>query len=201
MTELLEREEYVSSGVHLGMRKKSKGMDPFIFKTRPDGLSIIDLEKIDERIDVASSFLSRYGKILAVGRKENAQPVLKKFKEATGFEVIRGRFMPGTLTNPSFPDYFEPDVLLVVDPLIDEQAVSEAIRKRIPIVAICDSFTNLDYVDLIIPGNSKGRKSLGVIFYLLAREILKEMGEIDSDEDFDYSLKDFAGEGVEETAD
>lgn len=197
MTELLDREKYVSAGVHLGMRKKSKDMDRFIFKTRPDGLSIINVEKVDERIEVASSFLSRFDKILAVGRKENAQPVLKKLKEATDFEVIEGRFMPGILTNPSFPDYFEPDVILVVDPLIDEQAISEAIKKRIPIVAICDSYTDMDYIDLVIPGNNKGRKSLGLILYLLARETLKKKGEIDSEEGFDYELSDFTGEEIE----
>jgi len=200
MTELLDREKYVSSGVHLGMRKKSQKMDPFIFRTRPDGLSIIDIESIDERIDVASSFLSRFDKILVVGRKENAQPVLEKFAEATDFETVEGRFMPGTLTNPSFPDYFEPDIVLVVDPLIDEQAISEAIKKRVPSIAICDSFTELDYIDLIIPGNNKGRKSLGIIFYLLARETLKKKGEIKGDEDFDYTLEDFAGEEIEETS-
>lgn len=197
MTELLDREDYVSSGVHLGMRKKSKEMESFIFRTRPDGLSIIDIESIDERIDVASSFLSQFDKILAVGRKENVQPVLKKFTEATGFEVIKGRFMPGTLTNPSFPNYFEPDIVLVVDPLIDEQVISEAIKKRIPIIAICDSYTNLDYIDLVIPGNNKGENSLGTIFYLLARETLKKKGEIDSGEAFGYDLEDFTEEEAE----
>ncbi len=193
MTDLMEREKYVDSGVHLGMRKRSKEMKDFIFKTRPDGLSIINIEKIDSRIDVASSFLSRFDKIMFAGRKEGAVPVLKLVDEATDFEVEYGRFMPGTLTNPSFDDYTEPDVLVVVDPIIDEQAVSEAIKKRIPVVAVCDSFTNLDYVDLIIPGNNKGRKSLGAIFYLLTREILKKKEEIEEGE-FGYELSDFTGE-------
>ncbi len=197
MTELIEREKYVKSGVHLGMRKKSKDMDQFIFKTRPDGLSMIDIEKVDRRIDVASSFLSNFDDILFVGRKENAVPVLDVLDEATDFTVISGRFMPGTLTNPSFERYFEPDVLVVVDPLIDEQAKFEAIKKRIPIVAICDSYTDLDYVDLVIPGNNKGRKSLGAILYLLTREILKKKGEIEKDEDFGFSMSDFAGEELE----
>ncbi len=197
MTELMEREKYVNSGVHLGMRKKSKDMDQFIFKTRPDGLSIIDIEKIDQRIDVASSFLGRFDKVMFVGRKEGARPVLKKLEESTNFDVQYGRFMPGTLTNPSLDKYTEPDVIVVVDPIIDEQAISEAIKKRIPVVAICDSFTNLDYVDLIIPGNNKGEKSLGAIVYLLARETLKKKGEIEKDEDFGYELSDFTGQRIE----
>ncbi len=196
MTELMDREKYVNSGVHLGMRKRSKEMEPFIFKTRPDGLSIINIEKVDERIEVASSFLSRFDDILFVGRKENAVPVLEVLDEATDFHVISGRFMPGTLTNPSFERYFEPDVVVIADPLVDEQAIFEAIKKRIPIVAICDSYTSLDYVDLIIPGNNKGRKSMGAILYLLARETLKKKGELD-DDDFGYSISDFAGEEIE----
>lgn len=197
MTELMEREKYVESGVHLGMRKKSKEMDRFIFKTRPDGLSMIDIEKLDRRIEVASSFLSRFDKVLFTGRKESAVPVLEVLDEATDFEVIGGRFMPGTLTNPSFEEYLEPDVVVVADPLIDEQAIFEAIKKRVPIVAVCDSYTNLDYVDLIIPGNNKGRKSLGAIFYLLARETLKKKGEVEEDGEFGYELADFTGEEPE----
>ncbi len=197
MTELMEREKYVNAGTHLGMRKKSKDVEDFIFQTRPDGLSIIDVEKIDKRIDVAASFLSRFDKILFVGRKENALPVLDVLDEATDFEVISGRFMPGTLTNPSFERYFEPDVVVVSDPIIDEQAIFEAIKKRVPIVAVCDSYTDLDYVDLIIPGNNKGQKSLGTILYLLTREILKRRGEIEEDDDFDYALADFTGEEEE----
>ncbi len=197
MTNLMERESYVKSGVHLGMRKKTKDMDSFIFKTRPDGLSIIDIEKIDNRIDVASSFLSRFENIMFVGRKESAVPALEKIKDATDFEVEHGRFMPGTLTNPSLDKYTEPDVLVVVDPIIDEQAISEAIKKRIPVVAVCDSFTNLDYVDLIIPGNNKGEKSIGAIFYLLARETMKKKGEIEEDGELGYSLEDFTGEEMD----
>ncbi|MFP4045515.1 MAG: 30S ribosomal protein S2 [Candidatus Aenigmatarchaeota archaeon] len=194
MTELLDREKYISAGIHLGMRDKTKQMEPFIFKTRPDGLSIIDVEKIDERIGVAASFLSRFDKIMVAGRKENAQEPIRKFGEAVEAKVIDGRFMPGTLTNPSLPNYDEPDVLLVADPLVDNQAIQEAVKKKIPIIAICDTFNDLDFIDLVLPGNNKGRKSVGTIFYLLAREILKKKGEISSDEEFDYDLSDFTGE-------
>lgn len=189
MTDLLERDDYLSAGVHLGSRDKTKDMERFIFKTRPDGLSIIDLQKVDERIEAAASFLSRYDKIMVVGRKENSHLPIEKFAEAVGAEEVTGRFMPGTLTNPSFEDYYEPDVLLVADPLVDKQAMEEAIKRKIPIVAVCDTFTDLDYIDVVIPGNNKGRKSLGVIFYLLAREILSEEGE-----EFDYDVEDFTGE-------
>ncbi|MFB6215984.1 MAG: 30S ribosomal protein S2 [Candidatus Aenigmatarchaeota archaeon] len=194
MTDLLERDSYLSAGVHLGSRDKTKDMERFIFKTRPDGLSIIDLKKVDERIGVAASFLSGYDDIMVVGRKENSHLPIEKLAEVVDAKSVTGRFMPGTLTNPSLDTYHEPDVLLVADPLVDKQAMEEAIKRKIPIVAVCDTFTDLDYIDLVIPGNNKGRKSLGVIFYLLTREILKERGEINSDTDFDYEIEDFVGE-------
>lgn len=194
MTELLDREKYISAGVHLGMRDKTEQMDQFIFKTRPDGLSIVDVKKIDERISVAASFLSQYDKIMVAGRKDNTKEPVRMFGEAIDIKSVDGRFMPGTLTNPSLPGYYEPKILIVADPLVDKQAVEEAVKKKIPVIAICDTFNNLDLIDLVIPGNNKGKKSVGTIFYLLAREILKNKGEIDSDEEFDYELSDFASE-------
>lgn len=194
MTDLLERDDYLSAGLHLGSRDKTRDMEKFIFKTRPDGLSIIDLQEADERIKVASSFLARQEKIMVVGRKENSHKPIDLFADIVGAKAVTGRFMPGTLTNPALEIYYEPDVLLVADPLVDQQAMKEAIKRKIPIAAVCDTFTDLDYIDLVIPGNNKGRKSLGVIFYLLAREILKERGEIEKDRDFEYEVEDFVQE-------
>lgn len=194
MTELLDRDEYLSAGVHLGMREKTEKMEPFIFKTRPDGLSIIDIKKTDERIDVASSFLARFDEILVAGRKENCEEIIEKFSDIVGAKPVTNRFTPGMLTNPNLDVFYEPDVVLVVDPLIDKQAIKEAVNKRVPIVAICDTFNDLDYIDLVIPANNKGRKSIGVIFYLIAREISKRRDEISDNEEFDYQLEDFVGE-------
>lgn len=98
------------------------------------------------------------------------------------------------MTNPAFKNYFEADVIVVADPLIDYQAMKEAVTARTAIVAVCDTFNETRHIDLIIPANNKSKKSLGTLYYLLAREILKEKGEIKSDSDFKYKLEDFAGE-------
>ena len=191
MTELADRNEYLSAGVHIGMRMKTKGMEPFIFKTRPDGLSVLDIEKTDERIKIAAGFLARYKNIMVVCRKANGIKAVKKFAEVVGAKAVTERFLPGTLSNPNFKDYMEPDVIIVTDPVADGQAIKEATDKRIPIVAICDTYNDLEFIDLVIPANNKGKKSIGLLYYLLAREILRARGEIKKNEDFKPTLDEF----------
>lgn len=191
MTDLVDRNDYLSAGVHIGMRMKNKGMTPFIFKTRPDGLSVLDIEKTDERIKLAATFLGRYNDIMVACRKANGIKAAEKCAEVIGAKVVTGRFLPGTLSNPNYKDYMEPEILLVTDPIADKQAITEATEKRIPIVAICDTYNDLEFVDLIIPANNKGKKSLGIIYYLLTREILKNREEIKNNDEFKASLEDF----------
>lgn len=190
---LLPRKKYLASGIHIGTKQKTKNMREFIYKIRPDGLAVMNLRKIDERIRIAAKFLSRFEKILAVGRKPIVEMPLKKFGEVVGCRVVTGRFMPGTLTNPNYKGYYEADVLLVVDPLVDHQAIDEAILARIPIVALCDTFNETKDVDLIIPVNNRSTKALATLFWLLAREILKNRKEIKSDKEFKYMVEEFMG--------
>jgi len=173
------------------MKSKTKDMEKFIYKVREDGLAVLNLSKVDERIRVASKFLARAKKILVVGRKVNAHAPVKKFAEVVGCDYVAGRFMPGTLTNPNYEKFIEPDVILITDPLSDRQALKEAVKARIPVVALCDTFNETKNVDLVIPVNNKGRKSLALIYWLLAREILKERGIIKSNEEFKYKVEDF----------
>src|SRR5438093_1794267 len=122
---LLSRQEYLASGIHIGMKQRTKQMAEYIYKIRPDGLAVLNLRKIDERIRVAGKFLARFQKILIVARKSIAHEVAKKFAEIVGAEVVTGRFMPGTLTNAQYKKFFEADVVFVVDPLTDYQALKE----------------------------------------------------------------------------
>lgn len=188
---LLSKQAYLASGIHIGMKQKTKQMKEFIYKIRPDGLAVLNLQKIDERIRIAARFLAKHKNIILASRKPVTPSALKKFSELVGAKLIIGRFMPGTLTNPHFRDYFEADVVLVTDPQNDVQAVSEAVRARIPVVAICDTGNEIGSVDLIIPANNKGRRAVATLFWLLAREILKERGEIKSDEEFKPKLEEF----------
>lgn len=195
MTKLLiAREQYLASGIHIGMKQRTKDMKEFIYKIRDDGLAVLNLGKIDERIKVTAKFLSKAEKIMVVGRKASAQESIKKFAEIIGAESVTGRFLPGTLTNPHFKKFFEADVVLISDPLIDYQVLKEAVKAGIPIIAICDTINETKDIDLIIPANNKGKKSLATLFWLLSREILKERGAIKSDSEFKYQTNDFAKE-------
>lgn len=186
---LVSKQDYLSAGIHIGMKSRTKDMRKFIYKVREDGLAVLDLKMLDDRIKIAAKFLSNANKILAVGRKLNSHHPIKKFSEIVGCDYVIGRFMPGTLTNPSYKKFTEPDVVLLTDPLSDYQALKEAVDSRIPIVALCDTFNETRNVDLVIPCNNKGKKSLALIYWLLAREIMKNKGK----KIFKYKVEDFLG--------
>ncbi|MEM7825836.1 MAG: 30S ribosomal protein S2 [Candidatus Aenigmatarchaeota archaeon] len=189
---LIPKKQYLTSGIHIGMKQKTKDMKEFIYRVREDGLSVLNLRKIDERIRIAAKFLARHKKILVVSRKSPVQDGIKKFSEVIGAKVVVGRFMPGTLTNPTYNDFFEAEVVLIFDPLIDYQALTEAVKARIPVVAVCNTINETKNIDLIIPSNNKGKKALATLIWLLAREILKERKEINSDTEFKYKIEDFS---------
>ena len=132
---LVSKQDYLSAGIHIGMKSKTADMKKFIYKVREDGLAVLDLKMLDDRIKTAAKFLSNAKKIMAVGRKSNVHIPIKKFAEVVGADYVIGRFMPGTLTNPSYKNYTEPDVILLTDPLSDYQTLKEALDSRIPIVA------------------------------------------------------------------
>ncbi len=170
-------EEYLSAGMHIGMKQQTKDMKRFIYKIRDDGLAVLDLETIAKRIEIAGKFLSKFEKIMVVSRKSIAHRAIRKFAEAVNAKAITGRFLPGIITNPSFREYYEPDILIVTDPLVDKQAIMEAVKMRIPIVALADTFNETSLLDFVIPVNNKGRKSIAMVYYLLASEILKNQGK------------------------
>jgi small subunit ribosomal protein S2 len=193
---LVPREEYLAAGIHIGMKERTKQMRPFVYKVRPDGLAVMNLQTIDERIRTAAKFLARAQRILVVSRKGVAHGTIDKFAEIVGAKSVTGRFMPGMLTNPHYEHFYEADMVLIVDPMSDHQALKESATARIPVVAICDTFNETDNVDLIIPANNKGIRSITLLFWLLAREILKERGGIKSNKDFKYKIEDFVKRGA-----
>ena len=143
------------------------------------GLHLIDIEKTDERIRTVASFLNRYdpSRVLVVSARQYGQRPARKFAQAIGAKRIVGRFIPGTLTNPRLSSYIEPEVLMVTDPSADSQALNEAISSGMPVVGICDANNTLRNVDLALPANNKGRRSLSLVYWLLAREMLVQRGE------------------------
>ncbi|MFP3300653.1 MAG: 30S ribosomal protein S2 [Thermoplasmatales archaeon] len=176
---LVSEEVYRTSQVQIGTKIKNANMSQFIAGVTKEGLNIIDISKIDERIKLAAKFLSRYEPqgIVFVASREYAKKPASKTAELLGAKAITERFIPGTFTNPNIQGYVEPDVVFINDPAVDNQAMMEAVKNGIPIVAILHTNNSSSYVDLIIPGNNKGRESLALIYYLLAREVLKIWGK------------------------
>ncbi|MBI4175652.1 MAG: 30S ribosomal protein S2 [Candidatus Aenigmarchaeota archaeon] len=190
---LVNKNDYLTAGVHIGMKTCMPCMKKFVYKVRDDGLAVFNLQMVNDRIKATADFLSNFNRILIVSRKDSAGVSIRKFAESVGGKAIAGRFSPGTLTNPSYRGFYEPDVLVVVDPLVDEQAIKESKKKRVPVVALCDTFNTVKDVDVSIPVNNNGKKSLALIFWILAREILKNKGKIKKVSDFKYTVKDFGG--------
>jgi len=192
-TMLMPESNYLTSGVHIGTQQKSADMRPFIYKVRNDGLYVLDIKQTDRRIKRAVKFLSRYDPsvVLVVSARQYGQRPVRTFSKLHGCLSIPGRFVPGTLTNPNISQYCEPEVLVVTDPAADSQPLKEAVSVGIPIVGICDANNETKYIDVVIPANNKGRKSLATIYWLISRELAKERGLLEKDEDFDYSIEDF----------
>jgi small subunit ribosomal protein S2 len=190
---LIDEDTFLTCGVHIGTKQKSKDMEPYVYKVRDDGLRILNVNKTSEKITEAANFLKDYEPkdILVVSARQYGWKPAKKFADNCGFTCIAGRFTPGRLTNPEMQFFIEPKVIVLTDPAADAQAFREAINISIPVVAMCDSNNLTTDIDIVIPGNNKGRRSLALIYWLMAREILRINGALGSDEELDETIDDF----------
>ena len=190
---LLPQEKYLETGIHIGTRFKTMDMKEFIFKMRDDGLYILDLRKTDERIREAAKLIAKYKpeEVLVIASRMYSGNAAEKFSKLTGVDVLKGRFIPGTMTNVKLPNFREPKLLIVCDPKGEWEAIREASMTGVPVIGLCDTDNNTVFVDWIVPANNKGRRSLAVIFYLLARELMMSQGKIKSYNEFDYRLDYF----------
>lgn len=194
VSELLTPGElYLEAGVHIGTYVCTKYMRRFVYKARPDGPHILDIRKTDERLRIAAKFIASFNPqtVLAVTTRPYGFTPVQKFAEYTGARYAIGRFIPGTITNPYLSTHIEAEVLIASDPRIDEQAIEEASKVGIPVIAIASTDAKLNNVDLVIPGNNKGRKSLALIYWLLARQVLRERGVIPADGNLPVSYEVF----------
>ncbi len=190
---LVKQEKYLEAGIHIGTRMKLSDMNSFIYRVRNDGLYILDLKEIDARIRIAGKMLGLYKPedVLVVASRTYSANSAQKFCDIIGCRLVTGRFIPGMLTNAERDDFIEPKVLLVCDPKGEKQAVKEAGVMGIPVIALCDTDNTTSFVDLVVPCNNKGRRSLALIFYLLAREYFMQAGKISSYDGFEQPIEDF----------
>ncbi len=190
---LIGLDEYLAAGVHIGTRIGTKSMKKFIYLIRSDGLYVLDVRATDERIRTLAKFLARYepNQVAVFSARQYGQVPGSKLAKVCGFRSVPGRFIPGTLTNPEFSGFIEPEVILVTDPRADKQAIKEANKIGLVVGAMCDTDNELKGVDICVPTNNKGRRALALVYWLLAREILKARGEIPPDGSIPESIEDF----------
>ncbi|MCX6770371.1 MAG: 30S ribosomal protein S2 [Candidatus Micrarchaeota archaeon] len=199
---LIKQETYLEVGIHIGTKIKTIDMGQFIYRMRNDGLYVLDLRKIDERIRLAGKILAKYepSEIMVVASRTYSGNAAAVFSAMTGINVYAGRFIPGILTNVARDDFVEPKLLVICDPKGERQAVVEAGKMGIATVGLCDTDNNTMFIDWAIPCNNKGRRSLALIFYLLTREYLMGKGKIASYDEFQKPLSAFEAEPLEEGA-
>ena len=190
---LLSLEELLAAGLHIGTRIKTVDMERYIFRVRPDGLFILNIGDTNEKIRVAAKFMARFepSRVLAVSSRLYGKTPVEKFAELTKTVPIIGRFMPGLISNPLQPHHAEPQVVLVTDPRADWQAIKEATSVGVPVIALCDTDNVFSGVDFVIPVNNKGRRALAVVYWLLARQMLRERGELAPDGNITSVIDDF----------
>ena len=190
---LIDEDTFLTCGVHIGTKQKSKDMEPYVYKVRDDGLRILNVNMTSEKVVEAAQFLKDFDPkdVLVVSARQYGWKPATKFAKSCGFECIAGRFTPGRLTNPEMRFFIEPKVIVLTDPAADAQAFREATNIKIPVIAMCDSNNLTKNVDIVIPGNNKGRRSLALIYWLLSREILRIRGELAADEDLEETIDDF----------
>jgi small subunit ribosomal protein S2 len=190
---LLPLEELLAAGLHIGTRIKTGDMERYIYRVRPDGLFILNIGKTDEKIRLAARFLARFeiDRTLIISSRLYGKTPVEKFCDVTKTVPIVGRFMPGLISNPLQPNHTDPQVIMVTDPRADWQSIKEASTAGVPVIALCDTDNVFSGVDLSIPVNNKGRRALAMVYWLLARQVLRERGELAQDGAISPSVDDF----------
>jgi small subunit ribosomal protein S2 len=189
----LKQEIFLEAGVHIGTKIRTNDMRKFVFRRRDDGLYILDLRQSAERLIAAAKMMAMYkpDELLVVASRIYSSNPASKFSTITGVPMAKGRFIPGTMTNMSYKGFKEPKLLFVCDPKGEREAVSEGAKNGVPIIALCDTDNETKFIDLVIPINNKGKRSLALIFYILAREMALAQGQIKSYDEFKYEIGSF----------
>ncbi len=172
---LLSLDEYVKSGIHLGTKVIMPDMRKYVYRRRADGLAILNTEIIDQKLKDAAEYLTKFNPkdIIIVCKREAGWKAVQLFAETTGIRVFTKKYPAGIITNIKLANFFEPELIVICDPWLDKNALNDAKKTNKKVLALCDTNNITKGADVIVPCNNKSEKSIGLIFYVFAREFIK----------------------------
>lgn len=175
---LVPIEDYLKSSIHLGTRVITPDMRSYVYRRRADGLAVFNTALLDDKLREGAAYLSQFAphQITVICKREAGWNAVKTFAETLGIRVFTKKYPAGVLTNTKLDTFFETDLILICDPWLDKNALTDANKIGVKVMSICDTNNFTTGINCIVPGNNKSWKSLGMIFYLLTKLYIEKRG-------------------------